>query len=155
MAIFFRQDLPIVSIFAYITPMRIPSEIEREFIFKTSRSSGAGGQNVNKVETKVELHLDIPHSAYLNEEEKKIIREKLKNRINKDGILILSSESERTQQGNKKIVVKKFFQMVEHSLKKQKKRIPTKPSKSSGEKRLKKKKIRSEFKKLRKKDWEI
>lgn len=135
--------------------MRIPSEIEKEFVFKTSRSSGAGGQNVNKVETKVELHFDIPGSAFLKEEEKKIIREKLKNRINKEGLLILTSEKERTQQGNKKDVVKKFFQMIEDSLKKQKKRIPTKPSKSSAEKRLKKKKIRSEFKKLRKKDWEI
>lgn len=128
--------------------------IEKEFIFKTSRSSGAGGQNVNKVETKAELHFDIRSSVFLGEEEKKAIFEKLKNRINKEGILILASETERTQQGNKKMVVKKFFALIENALKKQKKRIATKPSKAAAEKRLKKKRIRSGFKKLRKKDWE-
>ena len=135
--------------------MILSPEIEKEFVFKTSRSSGAGGQNVNKVETKVELNFNVYHSIIMSEEQKKIIFLKLKNRINKNGILSIVSEEERTQMGNKKIAIYKFYSIVGKALEKQKRRIPTKPTKSSEERRLKKKKRISEFKKLRKKDWKI
>ena len=134
--------------------MIVSPAIEKEFVFRTSRSSGAGGQNVNKVETKVELHFDVWNTFFLNEEQRKIIFEKLKNKINKDGILILSTETERTQFANKKLVVKKIFHLLEKSLKKERKRFPSKPTRASKERRLKKKKIHSERKKLRKTDWE-
>ena len=124
--------------------------IIKEFSFKTSRSSGSGGQNVNKVSTKVELRFDMDNTLSFTESEKKRIRTKLKNRISTEGILIITSDSERTQLGNKKKVIELFFELVEKSLIIPKKRIKTKPTKSSKEKRLKEKKIMSDKKKSRK-----
>lgn len=124
-------------------------KIINELMFKTSRSSGSGGQNVNKVSTKVELRFDIENSVLLSDYQKKRIRIKLKNRISNDGILILTSDTERTQLGNKKKVVELFFKLIEKALQKPKKRIKTKPTKASREKRLKNKKNQSEKKRLR------
>lgn len=121
----------------------------KELSFNTSRSSGSGGQNVNKVETKVELRFNVNESALLTVDEKDRISIKLKNRISNDGFLILSSESERTQLANKKKSIELFFELLEKALYIPKKRINTKPSKSSKEKRLKSKKINSEKKKSR------
>lgn len=127
-------------------------QIIKELTFKTSRSSGSGGQNVNKVSTKVELRFDIENSLLLSDFEKNRIENKLKNRISNDGILILTSDTERTQLGNKKKVIELFFELIEKALKKPKKRIKTKPTKASKEKRLKNKKIQSEKKRLRNPD---
>ncbi|MBU8892917.1 MAG: aminoacyl-tRNA hydrolase [Bacteroidales bacterium] len=124
--------------------------ILKELNFKTSRSSGSGGQNVNKVSTKVELRFNVINSVLLTDDEKDRVTEKLKNRISSEGILIVSSDTERTQLRNKKKVIEIFIELVEKSLKKPKKRIKTKPSRASKEKRLKEKKIKSDKKQSRK-----
>jgi len=123
--------------------------IIKELVFKASRSSGSGGQNVNKVSTKVELRFNIEESALLTDDEKNRIRIKLKNRISLEDILIVASDSERTQLGNKRKVLEVFFDLIEKALRKPKKRIKTRPTKASKERRLKKKKIQSEKKQRR------
>lgn len=124
--------------------------LKTELKFRTSRSSGPGGQSVNKVSTKVELLFDVWNSNILSEEKKEIITSKLKNRINTDGILYISSDETRSQLKNKELVIERFMNLLEDALKPIKKRKPTKPSKASKEKRLKTKKIKSDKKDLRK-----
>ena len=121
----------------------------KELSFKTSRSSGKGGQSVNKVSTKVELRFDIENSNIFTDIEKNRIRIKLKNRIALADILIITSDTERTQLGNKKKVINLFFELLEKALKQPKKRFKTKRTRASKEKRLKEKKIQSDKKKLR------
>jgi ribosome-associated protein len=117
-----------------------------EFTFKTSRSSGSGGQKVNKVSTKVDLYFQVDDSALLDDDQKKRIKKKLKNKINSEGQLHLSEQSSRSQFKNKKLVIEKFYELLEESLKVQKPRKATKPSKTAVAKRLKEKKIHSEKK---------
>jgi len=123
---------------------------ETEFILSASRSSGPGGQNVNKVSSKIELRFNINTSALLTEEEKIIISQKLTNRINNEGELIIVSQSERSQLQNKELVIERFYILLEESLKPVKKRRATKPSIASKIRRLDHKKILSKKKRDRK-----
>ncbi len=122
----------------------------KEMVFSASLSSGAGGQHVNKVNTKVELRFHIDNSEVLNDKQKEILKEKLAKRINKEGFILFTSQTERSQLKNKEKVTARFFSIFENALKPVKKRKPTKPSKASKEKRLTNKRIQSEKKAGRK-----
>jgi len=124
--------------------------IANEFIYSTSRSGGPGGQNVNKVSTKVELRLNLLLTTLFSATEKELIRIKLRNKINNEDELILVSQSERTQLLNKEVVTEKFYDLVSKALTLPKKRRSTQPTLSSKVKRLETKKIRGSIKKLRK-----
>ena len=121
-----------------------------ELSYKTSRSSGSGGQNVNKVETSVTVLWKVEDSAVFTESEKERILLKLKNRINAEGILQLTVSESRTQLQNKKIAIEKIQELVNKSLIVPKNRIATKPSRAKVEKRLESKKKLSEKKENRK-----
>lgn len=122
---------------------------DNEFIFSTSRSGGPGGQNVNKVSTKVELRFKLNETLLFSTTEKEMIFKKLKNKINKEGELILVSQSERTQLLNKNLVTDKFFEIISKILTEPAKRRSTQPSYSSKIKRLDEKRIRGIIKKMR------
>ena len=123
---------------------------ENEFIFLTSRSSGPGGQNVNKVNTKVELRFNLLLTSSFTENEKELILDKLKNKINKESELIVVSQSERTQLMNKVKATEKFYDLVSKVLTMPKKRTSTRPTFSSKIKRLDGKRLRGTIKKMRK-----
>jgi ribosome-associated protein len=122
---------------------------EKEFTFSTSRSSGPGGQNVNKVSTKVELRFNLSLTIAFTGEEKEFIFRKLKNKITKEGELVLVSQSERTQLMNKIVVIEKFYDLISKALTVQKKRHSTRPTLSSKIKRLEGKRVRGNIKKMR------
>lgn len=126
-------------------------DISSEIKFKTARSGGKGGQNVNKVETMVEGYWHITGSQLFTDEEKKRITEKLLNRVNADGYLLVKSQEDRTQLGNKQRVIKKMNLLVHNALKINKKRKATKPAAAIKEKRLASKKKAGEIKQSRKK----
>lgn len=123
---------------------------DHELSYKTSRSSGSGGQNVNKVETSVTVMWKVEESVVFTDVEKERIFFKLKNRINTEGILQMTVSESRTQLQNKKIAAEKILEMVNQALIIPKKRIATKPSKAKIEKRLESKKKISEKKENRK-----
>ena len=128
-------------------------KLDSELFFTASRSSGSGGQNVNKVSTKVELHFDVMNSKLLTDEQKQLIFLKLKNHINKDGILKVTVQETRSQFENKEIALKKFHSFIAFSFQRPKKRIRTKATKSSKEKRIQQKKRKGDIKKLRREKW--
>lgn len=124
-------------------------DVTNELDFTASKSGGPGGQNVNKVNSKVTLRFNVQQSESLTEEEKEKISEKLANRISTDGVLIISAQSKRTQLQNKEAAVEKFNHLMGKAFAKKKMRRETKPTKASKEKRLKSKKMHSEKKKMR------
>jgi ribosome-associated protein len=125
-------------------------KIITELDFRTSRSSGAGGQHVNKTETRVEVLFDINSSAGLIQEEKDLIFQKLSNRINEEGILSVTSQKSRSQLDNKENAIEKLQNLMVKALTPRTVRKKTKPSKTSIEERLAEKKLQAEKKEMRK-----
>ncbi len=123
-----------------------------ELKFKTSRSGGSGGQNVNKVSTKVELNFDVLNSDLLDAQQKIKVLKKQEKRISKEGILQIVVQTERTQLGNKRLAIEKFYELIKKSFVEKKKRKATKPGKAAKERRLKEKKMQGEKKKFRSKE---
>ncbi|TDE05166.1 alternative ribosome rescue aminoacyl-tRNA hydrolase ArfB [Flavobacterium sandaracinum] len=126
-------------------------KIISELSFKAVRSSGAGGQNVNKVSSKVVLSFDLKNSQALTDEEKLLVETQLSSRLTTDAVLILNCDEDRSQFRNKEIVVKRFLALMKNALFVPKERKPTRIPKSVIRKRIKDKKNISEVKKNRKK----
>lgn len=122
-----------------------------EIKFEMSRSSGPGGQNVNKVNSRVTLRFDINRSAKLSTEEKELLLAKLSRRLSSEGVLILSSQEKRSQLQNKEAVIRKFEEILAGAFVSKKIRKATKPSKNSVQQRIKTKKQIGEKKKWRQK----
>jgi ribosome-associated protein len=127
------------------------SLLQSELEFSASRSSGPGGQNVNKVNSKVTLKLDIQNSSILTDEEKVILLSKLASRLSTEGVLILTSQDKRSQLQNKEAAMAKLDTILAKAFEKRKARRATKPSKGSVRERIKKKKQHSEKKQWRQK----
>jgi ribosome-associated protein len=128
-----------------------PPVLNKEFVFKTSRSGGKGGQNVNKVSSRVQIDFDVRNSALLSEEEKNTILEKLSDKLSADGVAQVMAQEARAQLENKQVAVKKMYQLLNKCFVVRKKRKATRPSKSSVEKRLQSKRRDAEIKNMRSK----
>ncbi len=127
-----------------------------ELIIKATRSQGKGGQNINKVSSKVELGFNVPASALLTHKEKTLLVEKWSNRLAKNGTLRMVCQEDRSQLKNKETVIKKFYDLLRKSLQTPKKRIPSQPSEADNEERMKRKKLVAQKKEGRKvfREWE-
>ena len=123
-----------------------------EWKISASKSSGAGGQHVNKVNTKIDLRFSLADSSVLSEDEKTRLINRLSGKLTKNGELIITAESERSQKRNKELAIEKFFCLLEQNLKTTKKRIPAKPSRVKRKKRLEEKRKHSEKKSRRRGD---
>lgn len=130
--------------------MDVPTLIN-ELNFKAIRSSGAGGQHVNKVSSKMVLSFDLKNSEGLNQREKRLLLKSIANRLTTDGILSISCDDSRSQFQNKEKVIKRFLEIIKTGLIVDKKRIATKPTKGSKERKLDAKQKRGQIKSLRKK----
>lgn len=128
-------------------------DISPELTFQTARSGGKGGQNVNKVETMVEAYFNIAASLLLSEAQKALLQEKLANKITSEGLLLVKSQTERSQLGNKYESIKKMNRLINQALTVRKKRVATKPGKAAKEKRIQLKKRLSEKKQNRRGDF--
>jgi len=126
---------------------------ESEIKLSFSRSSGKGGQNVNKVSTKAEVRWQIDSSTALTDEQKAKIKKKYPNRINEMGEFIVVSQKARTQKQNRETAIHRLNKLVREALIPEKERIPTNPSKASKERRLEEKKRQAKKKKLRRKSF--
>jgi len=126
------------------------TELLKEISFKAVRSSGSGGQNVNKVATKVQLYWDFESSEFFNLEDKEKLQHYFSKRLTNKGVLILSCDATRSQFRNKMLVIERFFKEIQEGLKTEKERIPTKIPKTVKQKRLKNKRRNSEKKANRK-----
>jgi ribosome-associated protein len=131
--------------------MSFVKRLQSELNFSVSRSSGPGGQNVNKVNSKVTLKFDVVGSKILTDEEKEVILRKLGTKLTTDGILILSSQDSRSQLDNKQVAILKFDKLIGKAFEKKKPRKATKPTKGAIRKRIQNKKQHSEKKKWRQK----
>ncbi|MEO1030272.1 MAG: alternative ribosome rescue aminoacyl-tRNA hydrolase ArfB [Bacteroidota bacterium] len=125
--------------------------LKSELTYKAVRSSGSGGQNVNKVASKVVLYFDLENSKAFSDEKKQRLKVFFKNRLNKQGILILDSDESRSQFRNKALVTQRFLGLIEEGLKEDKERKPTKIPRAVKQKRLETKRKNSEKKAYRKK----
>lgn len=123
---------------------------ESEFEFQTSTSSGPGGQHVNRAETRVTLLFDVAHSPSLSDRQRARILQGLATRINKEGVLRVSSQKHRSQSANRDAAVGRFVELLNDALRQEKKRKRTKPTRASQKRRVDEKKQRGRIKKLRK-----
>ena len=131
---------------AIMTGVEIP-ETELEFI--ASRSGGPGGQNVNKVSSRITLRFDLDRTTALTAEQRERVRRKLSSRISKEGVLQISSQRTRSQDFNREDTVARFVELLRAALREEKARVKTRASRSSREERLKKKRIRTTVKQAR------
>jgi ribosome-associated protein len=125
-----------------------------ELAFTTSRSSGPGGQNVNKVSTRVTLLFDLEGSTSLSDQQRELLRSRLPGRISKDGVLRVVSQRHRTQLANRDAAVERFVELVRTALTEERERVPVTPSGRAREKRLEAKRLRSRLKRERSADFD-
>jgi ribosome-associated protein len=129
------------------------ADLQKEITYKTSRSGGKGGQNVNKVSSKVELLFSVSDSILFTDEEKELLNHKLQSRFNKDCLVQVVCDEERSQYLNKEKAVERLITILTAALHKPKARKPTKVSKAAKQARLENKRLNAQKKETRKKDF--